>query len=198
MYWDICSLFFFFFFFVFLPFSWATPIAHGGSQARGVIGTVAAGIRQSHSNTGSKLHLQPTPQLTAMPDPQPTKQSQGLNLQPHGSQLDSSTTEPRREFSLSFFFKATPAACESSKARGRIGAVVAGLHHSTATRDPSCICNLHHSSWQCQILNPMSKARDQTHILMDISQVHFYWATMRTPNVHILKQPEFLVLSWME
>ena len=30
---------------------------------------------------------------------------------------------------------------------------------ATAMRDPSCICNLHHSSGQCQILNPLSEAR---------------------------------------
>ena len=35
-----------------------------------------------------------------------------------------------------------------------------------ATQDLSCICDLHHSSWQCRILNPLSKARDQTYILM--------------------------------
>ena len=29
-----------------------------------------------------------------------------------------------------------------------------------ATPDPSHICNLHHSSRQCQILNPLSEARD--------------------------------------
>ena len=28
-----------------------------------------------------------------------------------------------------------------------------------ATRDPSCICNIHHSSWQCQIFNPLNEAR---------------------------------------
>ena len=42
----------------------------------------------------------------------------------------------------------------------------------TATRDLSHVCNLYHSSWQRQILNPLSKARDQTCILMDPSQVH--------------------------
>ena len=31
---------------------------------------------------------------------------------------------------------------------------------ATATRDPSLVCGLHHSSWQCQILNPLSEARD--------------------------------------
>ena len=57
-----------FFFFLF-AFSRAAPTAHGGSQARGQIGAVATGLRQSHSNTGSEPHLQPTPEFTAMPDP---------------------------------------------------------------------------------------------------------------------------------
>ena len=43
-------------------------MAYGGSQGRGRIGTVATGLRQSHSNTGSEPRLQPTLQLMAMPD----------------------------------------------------------------------------------------------------------------------------------
>ena len=39
---------------------------------------------------------------------------------------------------------------------------------ATATPDPSFVCDLHHSSWQHWILNPLSKARDQTHILTHI------------------------------
>ena len=65
------SFFFFFFFFAFWLFaiSRATPMAYGGSQARGLIRAVAAGLRQSHSNEGSEPHLRPTPQLIATPDP---------------------------------------------------------------------------------------------------------------------------------
>jgi len=37
---------------------------------------------------------------------------------------------------------------------------------ATATQDLSCVCNLHHSSLAMQILNPQSKARDQTHNLV--------------------------------
>ena len=37
-----------------------------------------------------------------------------------------------------------------------------------ATLDPSRVCDLHHSSWQRQILNPLSRARDRTCILMYI------------------------------
>ena len=60
-------------------------MAHGVSQARGPIGAVATGLRQSHSNAGSEPRLQPIPQLTATPDRQPTEQGQGPNPQPHGS-----------------------------------------------------------------------------------------------------------------
>ena len=47
----------------------AAPTAYGGSQARGRIRAVASGLHYSHSNSGSEPHLQPTPQLTAIPDP---------------------------------------------------------------------------------------------------------------------------------
>ena len=54
---------------------------------------------------------------------------------------------------------------------------------ATATPDPSCICDLDHSSWQHWILNPLSKAKERTRILMDTSRVYYCWATMGTPNV---------------
>ena len=44
-------------------------MAYGGSQARGQIGAVAAGLRHSHSNARFEPHLQPMPQLTATMDP---------------------------------------------------------------------------------------------------------------------------------
>ena len=53
---------------------------------------------------------------------------------------------------------------------------------ATATWDPSHVCDLHHSSRQCQILNPLSKARDQTCILLDTSQIRFPCATTGTPK----------------
>ena len=40
-------------FFFFCPFR-AAPVAHGGSQARGLIGAI---VRHSHSNARSELHL---------------------------------------------------------------------------------------------------------------------------------------------
>ena len=43
---------------------------------------------------------------------------------------------------------------------------------ATATPDPSRDCDLHHSSQQHWILNPLGEARDRTHILMDTPWVH--------------------------
>ena len=42
---------------------------------------------------------------------------------------------------------------------------------ATATLNPSHTCDIYHSSQQCWILNPLSKARDWTRILMETSQV---------------------------
>ena len=56
------------FFFFFCLFR-AAPAAYGGSQARGLMRATAAGLHHSHSHSRSELHLQPIPQLRAMPDP---------------------------------------------------------------------------------------------------------------------------------
>ena len=45
---------------------------------------------------------------------------------------------------------------------------------AAAMPDRSCIFDLHHSSQQGRILNPLSEARDQTCVLMDASQVHYH------------------------
>ena len=44
-------------------------MAYEGSQARGLTEATAANLLQSHSNAGSKPHVQPTPELMATPDP---------------------------------------------------------------------------------------------------------------------------------
>ena len=45
---------------------------------------------------------------------------------------------------------------------------------AAALRDLSCVCDLHHSSQQCWILNPLGEARDGTCVLMDTSQICFH------------------------
>ena len=42
---------------------------------------------------------------------------------------------------------------------------------ATATWDLSHVCDLRHTSWQCQILNSLSEASDRTLVLMDTSRV---------------------------
>ena len=59
---------YYYYVFVFCLFR-APPSAYGGSQARGRIRAVAAGLRHSHSNAQSELCLPPTPQVTATLDP---------------------------------------------------------------------------------------------------------------------------------
>ena len=62
-----------FFFFVFFPFLGLLPRHMEIPRLRGPIRVAAAGPRQSHSNVGSEPRVPPTPQPTAMPDPQPTE-----------------------------------------------------------------------------------------------------------------------------
>ena len=45
---------------------------------------------------------------------------------------------------------------------------------ATATWDLNHVCDLHHSSRQHRIPNPLVEARDQTRILMDISLVRYH------------------------
>ena len=85
-------------------------------------------------------------------------------------------------FKKTFFFclfRAAPMAHGSSHAAGWIGAAAAGLYHShTKTRSEPCICDLHHSSRQHHILNPLSEARGRKCILLDTS-----WAlNLLSPN----------------
>ena len=70
-----------------------------------------------------------------------------------------------------FFLRTAPVACGISQARGHIRAAGTSLHHSHRNAGPSHICDLHHSLQQRQILNPLSKARNQTHILIDTSWI---------------------------
>ena len=61
---------------------------------------------------------------------------------------------------------------------------------ATATQDPSCVCDLQHSSRQHQILNPLRETRDGTHSLMVSSQIHFHCATTELLPLHF--ELEFL------
>ena len=70
------------------------------------------------------------------------------------------------------------------QARGSIGASVQGYPTARAMQDPSCLCDLHHRSWQWRILNPLSEARDWTRMVTSL--VCYHWVTMGTPSLILL------------
>ena len=84
-----------------------------------------------------------------------------------------------------FLFTATPAAYGSSRARDWTGAAAGAYDTATAMLDPSHICNLH------QILNPLSEAKDWTHILMDTSRFLTRWATTRDSKSWMSKSKDY-------
>ena len=98
--------------------------------------------------------------------------------------------------SLSFFFfvflsfRAALVAYGGFQARGRIGAVAAGLCHSHGNMGSKPRLRPTPRSRQCWILNPLSETRDQTCNLMVPSRICFCCATMETPNIRF-----FLSLS---
>ena len=53
---------------------------------------------------------------------------------------------------------------------------------ATAMQELSLVWNLHHSSQQCRIPDPLNEARNGTCIIMDPSQVPFLCATLGTPQ----------------
>ena len=77
--------------------------------------------------------------------------------------------------SIFFFFfvfsRAAPTAYGGSRLGGELELQLLAYTTVTAMLALSCTFDLHQNSWQCQILNPLNEARDQTHILMDPSQV---------------------------
>ena len=79
-------------------------------------------------------------------------------------------------------FMATPTAYGNSHTGVESELQLPAYTTAKTTWDLSHVCNLHHSSQQCWLFNPLSKPRDGTHILMDTSQVHYHRAMMRTPS----------------
>ena len=59
-------------------------------------------------------------------------------------------------------------------------AVAAGLHHRHSSSGSEL--HLRPTPQQRRIPNPLSEARDQTHILVDTSWVHYHGAKMGTPH----------------
>ena len=59
----------------------------------------------------------------------------------------------------------------------------------------SRVLHRHHCSWQRQILDPLSKARDQTHSLMVPSRILFHCAMTGTPYLDLLNRLLYSFIS---
>ena len=119
--------------------------------------------------------------------------SWGLNLYPGAAEmlliaLCATAGTPKD----TFFFKGHTHSIWMFPGYGHFGAAAASLCQATAMPDPSHAFNLHHSSQQHQILNPLNKARDWTCVLIDTSWVCYHWATTGTPHFLKYLQKEFL------
>ena len=66
---------------------------------------------------------------------------------------------------------------------------------ATAMPDPSRLCDLCHSSWQRQMLKPLSKARDRTCVLMDMSWVSNLLSHNRTFMTSVQFQPPLVLFT---
>ena len=118
-----------------------------------------------------------------------------------------------------------PAAYRSSRLAVELELQLPAHATATAMPDLSHICDLPHSSQQCQILNPLSKARGQTHNLMvpnrtrihcamtgnsitqflynvfylpdsTLNALNYWYLTLWTANWNIFTQHEHLFIAY--
>ena len=72
-----------------------------------------------------------------------------------------------------FFLGLHPHHMEVPRLGVKLGPQLLAYTTVTATQDLSWVYDLHHSSWQRWILNPLNEAEDETCILVDASQIRF-------------------------
>ena len=74
-------------------------------------------------------------------------------------------------FFFFFFLRAAPVHVEVPRIGVERKLQLPAYTAATAMPDPTCVCDLHHSSRQPRILNPLIRATGGTSILMDASWV---------------------------
>ena len=182
------NIFFFtFYWLIFLSFVLfrAAPSAHGGSQARGPIKVTAAGLHHSNSNAQYEWvwDLHHSSQQHQIINPLSEARDLTRNLMDASRiRLPCAMTGAPLFLYLFCFLELHPWHMEVPRLGVKSKLKVPAYTTATAAQDPSRIWDLHHSSWQCQILSPLSEARDRTHNLMVLSQIRFCCATKETPK----------------
>ena len=91
-------------------------------------------------------------------------------------------------FGLSFFWGLHPRHMEVARVGVKSELQLPAYATDTATQDLSRIFDLHRSSQQSQILNPLSKGKVRIRVLMDASWIHHWWAMTGTPWGKFLKR----------
>ena len=166
----------------------ATPTSYGGSQARSPIGAVAAGLCHSHSNTGSELSVTYTTahgnvgSLTHWARP-------GIRtcVLTDASQIRFHWATTGTSYFIFCFLGPHLQHMELPWLGVELELQLLACVTAATTLDPSCIFNLHHSSWQCQILNSGSEARIRPASFWILVGFLTCWATTRTPNTLYFK-----------
>ena len=100
-----------------------------------------------------------------------------------------------KKFFFLVFFRAAPKAYGSSQARGQVRATAAGLCHSHTRSELHLWPTLQLTAKLDPLFNTLSRARDQTCILMDTSRVHFCWAAVGIP-VDLLMMAILTSVRW--
>ena len=94
----------------------------------------------------------------------------------------SATSENTNTTFFFCLFRAIPMAYEVSRLGVKSELQLLAYTTATATRDLSCVYDLHHSSQQCWTLKPLNEARDRTCTLMVPGRIRYHWATIGTPK----------------
>ena len=100
-----------------------------------------------------------------------------------------------RDSILLFFLGPHPWHMEVSRLGVKLELHLLANTTATAMPDLSHAWDLHYSSQQRWIFNPLKEARDGTHVLMDTSSVLYHWAMMGTPQ-YSLQWKSVLTQRW--
>ena len=96
---------------------------------------------------------------------------------------------------FAFFLGLHPPHMEVTRLVGQTKLQLPAYTTATAMPDPSYVCDLHHSSQQCQILYSLSETRNQICILVDAGQIRFPSHDGNAVYLYILKINTYKIIK---
>ena len=167
-------------------------MAYRSSLARGPIRAAAAGLCHSHSNTGSYNPLsEARDQTWIFMDTSRVRNPLSHNRNSLNLFLNAHTEMQQFFLFVLGFLFLRPHLWHMEVPRLGVELELQLPAYTTAIAmpDPSQVCDLYCSSWQHQILNPLSEARDRICILMDTSWA-LNWLSHSGNSVTLFKLQE--------